>query len=433
MNRNEKSVLQRSRSDKMVRSYFILFAVSLVLTVVGMLLTRGRSFTDTLFYNYRGNGDTFMDFYNSMRDAGTKQVYKNGVIYPPLANLLFFLLSGLVDPKLIALPYEQRFELQSDTTCRIIIVVYLVVCLVPILLMLQKEAKSFCSAPAAWGLSLALMLSYPMVYCIQRGNLLLLSMALSIFFVFYRGDERKWVRELSLVALAIAAGFKLYPAVLGLLLVRDKEYKRALRLIVYGLIFTILPFFFYDGFESMRDLAVNLQAFSEAKKLSPAYVTTDVFATYITMILPIRFNIVHWLLFLPTMAAALVMFFLCEEEWKRVFCLVYLFMNLNSSGQTYILIFLLIPFVLFLSGAERRKTDRLNFLLFALLLIAIPVLYYRLINPNGEVLLETRKFMIRPNQLLAAPALHGMLLTVTAETIVALLQRKRGARDKKEV
>ena len=423
MKRKGENALQRSRSDQMVRGYFLLFAASLILTVVGMLMTHGRSFTDTLFYNYRGNGDTFMDFYNSMRDAGTKQVYKNGVIYPPLANLFFFLLSKFVDPKLIALPYEQRFELQTDTVCRIIIVVYLIVCLVPILLMLQKKAKSFCSFPAAWGLAIALVLSYPMIYCIQRGNLLLLSMALSMFFVFYRGDKRKWVRELSLIALAIAAGFKLYPAVLGLLLVREKEYKRALRLIVYGLVFTVLPFFFYDGFDSMRDLAVNLQAFSEAKKLSPAYVTTDVFATYITMVLPVRFSIAHWLLFLPTMAAAAAMSFLCEEEWKRVFCLAYLFMNLNSSGQTYILIFLLIPFVLFLKGSERRKTDWLYFLLFVLLLIAIPVLYYRLINPNGEVLLETRKFMVRPNQLLAAPALHGMLLTVTVETIVTLIKK----------
>ena len=58
-----------------------------------------------------------------------------------------------------------------------------------------------------------------------------------------------------------------------------------------------------------------------------------------------------------------------------------------------------------------------------MLLIAIPVLYYRLINPNGDVLLEAKKFMIRPNQLIAAPALHGMLLTVTAEKVITLIKK----------
>ncbi len=419
------SVLQNDRADRMVRAYLALFAASFVLTVIGMLLTGGRSFTDTLFYNYLGKGDTFMDFYNSIRDAGTKEVYKNGIIYPPLANLFFYLLSRLIDPRLVALPYEERFQLQSDTTCRVILFIFTFVCLAWILFLAIQKTKGRFFIGTAVGLSLVFLLSYPMIYCVQRGNLILLSMALSMFFVFYRNDDRKWVRELCLLALAVAAGLKLYPAVLGLLLVRDKEYKRALRLIAYGLIFIVLPFFFYDGWESMKELAGNLREFSDARNISPAYATTDVFAVYANMMLHVDFNVMHWVLFVPAMAAAAVSFCLTDRAWVRVFCLCYLFMNLNSSGQSYVLIFLLIPFVLFLIKPDFEKTDWLYYAMFSILLICIPVLYYRLINPDGAVLLETRKYLIRPNQLLAAPALQGLLLALTIETTVMRIKKIR--------
>lgn len=427
MNQNNQSVLQKNSSERMARVYLILFAASAVLTVIGMMLTNGRSFTDTLYYSRYGVTDAFMDFYNSIRDAGTREVYKKGIIYPPLANLFFFFLSKLIDPALVAAPFKERFLMQSDMVCQMLLFGFLFVSLALTIHLMRQKAGELLPDGLAWVLALALALAYPMLYCIQRGNLVLLSLALTMFFVFYRSDERKWVGELSLIALAVAAGFKLYPALLGLLLVRDKDYKRALRLLAYGFAFTVLPFFFYDGFESMKDLAVNLQTFSEAKRITPVFVTTDVLAAYAEMVLHLDFHIMHWLLFLPMMAAAAVTVFLCEEEWKRVFCLVYLFMNLNSSGQTYILIFLLIPFVLFLLQKEHEKTDWLYLLLFAVLLIIVPNLYYRFLNPDGVLLLNERKFLVRPNQLLAAPALQAMMLLIAVQTLFGRFVKKKNA------
>ena len=40
---------------------------------------------------------------------------------------------------------------------------------------------------------------------------------------------------------AIAAGFKLYPAFLGVLLLRDKNYLAAVRTVLYGVVCPVLP------------------------------------------------------------------------------------------------------------------------------------------------------------------------------------------------
>jgi len=400
-----------------------------------MLFTDGRSFADTLYQDGMGMGDNFMDFYNSVCDAGTKQVYKVGVIYPPLANMFFYFLSKLLGPNLVSLPLNNRITLLSDTTGLFLFLGFLFFSIALFLRFIQQKLAGHCSCVISWLFSLALALSYPMIFCIQRGNLLLLTMVLSMFFVFFRNDNRKWVRELSLIALAIAAGFKLYPAVFGFLLIKDKEYKRAARLVVYGLLTTVAPFFFYDGIESILDLIANLNHFSGGLEFTPNYTTTDVFAYYFANFFPSDFehyfNILHWAFFLPTTAAAVTVFFLTEDEWKRVFCLAYLFMNLNSSGQTYILIFLIIPLVLFVVDKKHSKIDSVYFTCFALLLIAIPVVYYKLIPLDRIELRGFGQYLLTPNRLVSAPVLQGMLLIVSLETIIRKITAEKSKRSKK--
>ncbi len=390
-----------------------------------MLLTDGRSFIDTLYCGFDKSPDEFMDFYNSIRDGGTKQVYKNGIIYPPLANMFFYFCSKLISPDLISLSFKERFLLREDVTCRFIFMGFLFLSVTLIVRIIQQKLNSSGSSGVVWLLSIALVLSYPVIYCIQRGNILLLAMAFSMFFVFFRNDERQWVRELSLIALAIAAGLKLYPAIFGLLLLKEKDYKRTVRLVVYGLVFTILPFFFYDGIESVRDLIANLQQFDSQTFLPMSHTTSDVFAYYIAGYTANLFhadfyhyfNIFHWILFIPTMASAIVVFFLTNRDWQKVFCLCYVFMNLNSSGQTYILVFMLIPFVLFLIENSQSKNNCVYFVQFSLLLIAIPVLYYKFANPEYLLLLGLDRLKLSPNELISAPVLHSMLLLILLETI----------------
>ncbi len=438
--------LLKNCPEQMLRTYRIAFAVSCVLTFVTMLFTHGESLANTFFSDpYTSYGvfghDDFMDFFNSIRDASTKEVYKNGIIYPPLANLFFFVLSKMVKPELLELPFILRKQLAADTTCLALYAVFVFVCMLFFVRMMQTRLAGATSQRSAAGFPLLMVFSYPMLYCVQRGNILLLAMVLTMFFVFYRNDERKWVRELSYLALAAAAGLKLYPAVFGLLLVTDKKYREALRLVAYGVVFTFLPFFFYDGFESVRDLIDNLRAFSEqsANQVNYNFVTSDVISRLLNRTVGFDYLTTKSFLFSANMIGALLMYFILREEWQRVLCLSYLFMNLGSGGRVYILIFLLIPFTLFLTKGSFRKRDVAYFVFFFLLLLYLPCVYYPLFNTPEKMKEAGDRLWDKPNNLVAAITLHIMMLYMFIDMLKRIsanelltVKRKRKRRNNAE-
>ncbi len=64
----------------------------------------------------------------------------------------------------------------------------------------------------------------------------------------YHRSKRAWVRELALVALAVAAGLKIYPAFLGVMLLRNRDFKAAIHTVFYGIAALVLPVFaFQEG------------------------------------------------------------------------------------------------------------------------------------------------------------------------------------------
>lgn len=92
------------------------------------------------------------------------------------------------------------------------------------------------------------LFSFGVLNAVDRGNIILLAAGLSLFFVMYHRSKRAWVRELALVALAVAAGLKIYPAFLGVMLLRNRDFKAAIRTVFYGIAALVLPAFaFQEG------------------------------------------------------------------------------------------------------------------------------------------------------------------------------------------
>ena len=92
-NTDKKGFLQTVSPKRSVGNLFVWLVMgsALLCAVIYTVLGNGR-FSDSFFL--RG-GDFFMDFFNSIRDAaqGSGVYSERGVIYPPMANLIFLLLS----------------------------------------------------------------------------------------------------------------------------------------------------------------------------------------------------------------------------------------------------------------------------------------------------------------------------------------------------
>lgn len=96
--------------------------------------------------------------------------------------------------------------------------------------------------------TISMLFTVPFLYQYERGNIIFLALCFTMLFFLWKDSENRILRELSFFSLAGAAGLKIYPAVFGLLLVREKRYKEAVRLMIYGLISFFLPFLCFGSF-----------------------------------------------------------------------------------------------------------------------------------------------------------------------------------------
>ncbi len=422
MKKNDSVLLKKKKKSLppttmgLIKFFVVFFLCSVFVCSVMAVASGGDSWKKMLFHN--GNStDLFMDFFNSLRDAGAEDVYTaRNNIYPPLCLLIFKILGFLIPEELIDLPNKQRTLLQLDESCMMLYFLFACICILSMTTLINsyvnklnwqnsKEKKSYHTV-----LSFLLIISYPVMYCIERGNIVILSMIFTMFFVFFRDSDNKVLRELSFISLAIAAGIKLYPAIFGLLLLFDKKYKEAGRLIIYGIIAVIFPFIFFINIEtetlsvpilsaainSNRTLVIsagssdspianileNLMSF--AKKSKSKLNFSSVSIENFVYIFDSDNTTLAKILCVVTELIAFVSLFFVKKKWQQVFLISYLMLNIPSASSSYALTFLIIPFIMFLyddkgNGYDCNKRphiDKIYIVCFALLLTPLPILWY---------------------------------------------------------
>ena len=372
--------------------YYGIFALCALLYIILGMATRGDAVRYSLFYaptfDYQKSTDMFMDFFNSVRDASHNGGYEKSVIYPPLANLIYVAIGKMFKSELVAGPFKERFELRdTDPIALMVYFISVMLCVFAVYLIIDRYLlwRGFKAAPAALAITSAL--SFPMLYAIQRGNIIILAIPLTMFFVFFRNHDRKLVRELSYIALALAAGLKIYPAVFGILLITDKKYKEAIRLVIYGIVAFAVPIFAFGGPELLWKLVTNIFNFnSNRSETVRAYRIGYSFQELVAVFVPEGFpkisgKVVFWCLELM----ALLMVFILPKDWQKMTALCYMVFNVRSLSSNYALAFFLVPFVMFLT--EKRKfrwNDYLYLLCLALMFIPLPCVWYGFLGNMAE-------------------------------------------------
>ncbi len=426
----------RLTNVKLLKTYYFLFAASAITFFIMLFVSNGESFRITLFRNSVGS-DFFMDFFNSIRDGSRMDVYKNRIIYPPLANMFFYLLSRMINPELASAPFSKRMLLQRDYVCLFLYFVFVIIMMIMFIGMVKKYFEKHNLQRFSMSIPIMLLFSYPMIYCIQRGNIALLSMVFTMFFIFYRNSENKVLRELSFILLAVAAGIKIYPAAFGVLLITDRKFKHAARLVLYGILCFVLPFFFYDGVESMVDLINNLQLFStkSSNRITPAFVSIDVLIMYAHVIFDLDKETAYSFLSTVVSLVAVVIILLAPKDWQKVWAISYIIMNRPSTARTYILILAIIPFVMFICSQKFRKRDIPYYVMFILMLLVIPPVYYNLLDRlsvivamrftvESGIAVENLTYLGSPNQLLAAFMVTGMTMYMFVDILVGIARNE---------
>ena len=356
------------------------------------LVSRGELVHQFFFH---APSDTGMDFFHSIEYVKGRMPYGLfGTLYPPLANLLFYVLYRFV-PESQSEKWAQ--SLQSSTNMKgseqdlrlqqatMLLFIFFVVLVVLGMIAMAERATRGCDGRRDL-LMLCIVFSYGVLCGLERGNILLLCWPLMVFFVLYRNSQNPILRELACLALAVAAGLKLYPAFLGVLLLKDKNYIAAIRTVIYGIVCFIFPlFFFNEGLYGLTLWIRVLFAFSE-NNVNPwvgngfpnIIQSVGRLIDHFTGTRLAFGNYAIWGFMMAALLLICAMFMDCE--WKCVTSIV-LAILMFQSQYDYVFCLFLIPLLLFFAQEKNLRRD--NVLPYALLvLFTIPLPLFRADTPK---------------------------------------------------
>lgn len=434
------------------------------------ILTRGDSMQSSLFWN-GAYSDHFMDFFNTIRDSwDLSWVYQRGTFYPPLSVLVMHLFSHMIPEDLASIGFLSRYTLQYSQICIMLYFMLACVCMLLLAKMWERYLAVNGDDRTRFLVVLFLFISFPIVYCLERGNTSIIALVFCTFFVFCRNSENKVVRELSYLSLAFAAGIKIFPAAFGVLLIYDKKYKEAIRTVLYGIAAFVVPFFLVklltpeNGMASQISEAVQSGAVaadqynsdgSLGRFLSNIATRITKSATYTSNSTSIA-NLVYLLkcnnlvdksivdplgmvCFVLAEIVAFIAGFFCKKEWQKQFIAVYLMLNIHAISMHYTLIYLIPPFLAFLCEKDRKDGTRtpldwLYFACFGIQLIPIPFFFYFAKDWIAAACFSWFGTIprVNVNMDLSCPAFQLLFFALVIEVIVAEVKRVRRAKPAKE-
>lgn len=383
------------------------FAVSFAL----ILQTDGEALKP-FFYYYK---DYCMDFYNHILYVqDPKHVYESSVFatFPPLAYIFYYLLGKCIPPSVVAgeggrALRDNLLGMNLYVTYTAVLSAFLILAMEPFTEKLRRGER--------WLLTGIILLSAPFIGLYERGNSVFLVLVLLFAFLYLRDSERAWKREAALLLLATASAFKLYPAVFGLLYLREKRWKEAIRLTGYGIFLVFAPFVFFGGWEAISVLLYNFQFITEGFMLggdlrSVAYVTVligewfgkDPAALYLLG------EKLAWLFL--AFSCLCVLWQGCL--WKRLVLLDGIMIFFPGWSGSYTLIYLTLPLILYLGEGRTRETRSGLDIWYQILFACVFTLM--LWNPQWS----QRFFHSEFSYTIRALGAWGLVLTVMADTCI---------------
>lgn len=349
------------------RAFYFLMLLSLIGFIVMLMLYKSEAFRNILFNDI---GDTFMDYFNSMNTYSTNSramLFSDGNFYPPLATLFYYLQFRLIAPSMQTVD-SSTLRLIQDALFPFAIIFAFSIAVFLILTLRIKKGSSLEKYAFAF-----LMLSTSVfMFQIERFNIIFQSfLALMVYFALI-DHPKAWVRELAILALAVSAALKIYPALFGIPLLIKRNKGQAIRAIILGVVCTFLPFVFFGGI-NLQSMFHSFSGFSETVNNQGFGYRVD-FASTINCIYSILSGSMHVTSRISTIISfgfglLLLIGAFSLKSWKQTACISLLCIGLPSVSYCYTLLFLIIPLISYLDSSD-ASSGRLGWI-YAVIFVGI--------------------------------------------------------------
>lgn len=340
--------------------FYIISFASLVVCIIMGVLSNGVTVSNLLF----NKDDVFMDFFNSVVDCSGDAYGESGVIYPPLVVLFYKFCSMFFN-----IDSMKASEVRETSLGMIIFVCFTIVSYILFAKLIYKYKNGSFANKSLF--AFFTLFSFPMIYLIERGNIIVLVLPLLLYFVNEYDSDVKYKRHLAYIYLAISVAIKIYPVFFGLLLLKKKKnFKNILLCIFYGAVFFFVPFIFVGGFSQLGVLIHNILYTSSmfgSKGFGFKVSISNTFSLFGHVFNHVRlFETAGTVFLIITVLAGLflILFNKWNEDWKIYAVISLIIILVPGFSYIYSVAYMIIPLLFFLNKKEIKWIDYIYSLLF---------------------------------------------------------------------
>lgn len=368
--------------NKPLSPLFAWVCLMIVLSAIGLLgiLLSSPGTWRNLFFLAIDPTDSFMDFFNPIYwNYSLHQVYGNvQSIYPPFITLVTGGFSKLFPQALYVVGQTRGIALRSSLTGQILFAGYSLLTVVLFFIQLFKAKTGL--KKEKWLFCLCIAGSYPFLFWAERANYILLAIMGSLFFVQYYDHSSKKLRHWALFLLAVATAVKVYPAALGMLLVKEKRWKDICIFGVYALLLSLVPLIWLGGWTGLKQLWQNIQLQTSHEAVSNGFSIKGLLNFWVIFLtkksVPTQIISLGTYLSYGCFLLGVVVSYFLKSKWKTVAVLCLMMILIPAISYKYVLLILVIPLVLLLNKKQINKIDLVYLFLFAFIFaIKIPFVF----------------------------------------------------------
>ncbi|TXJ49086.1 glycosyltransferase 87 family protein [Brachyspira aalborgi] len=358
-----------SKGHKNLRlSFCILMSLFFIIFFILLIIQKGGYQLNVVLNGW----DLFADFYNILRYIAERNPYFNEIngvaekIYFPIAYLILYPFSLFRDYSNMSL-----YEVQTDAISNLSLVIFISFEILLFFIYLNKMNKQDKYSNL---IIILIFFSSIILVSIERANLAFLTSSFVVIFIIYYKSDNKIERLIGLIALGLASALKIYPVLLGFLLLQERRYKDILigSLITLSLIF--LPFLFFEnGFNNIPQLIGNLKLWKVNCNVTSGgrFGLSHLFYVFTRNSSDIFVNMINLITYLLILISIVYSFFI-EEYWKKILLLTLITIQFPLTGY-YCGGNIFPAIILFLSKEDYIKTDISYLILFSLYLMPLQI------------------------------------------------------------
>lgn len=325
---------------------------------------------------------TFSDYFRQLiYSKDLKNIYFNttDAPFPPLAYCIFHIIDKISPINGIVTKGTFRIIAINKLSFTIFfgINIFFIIALYVIITKILNKEKWYTNLL----LLTSLLLSAPFLAgALERGNPIFAVLIFLLYAIYYRNSNSKILKELSLILLALASAFKIYPAIYSILYLKEKRYKEFFRFCIYFLVLFFVPYIFTGGVKGVINHFSIIAGFQQQQIGVFRWTSIRCFFFSILYFFGIKniisYNIIGIILDTIFLVLMINLFYKPGKDWKELLYLSGICTCYVNNNFRYTAIYMVIPLLfMFKDILKNNKINKFTYIytiLFALI-FTIPI------------------------------------------------------------